>query len=97
VLACTAVLFHFKLFGGGDAKLLAALAIWSGFHSLMSFLIVVSLLGGVLALILLITRPIFARIDGVNWPRSVLPGNPLPYGVAIAGGAVVMRLMFPGL
>ena len=96
VLVCAALLFHFNLLGGGDAKLLASLSIWAGLDSLMSFLIAVSLLGGILALVLLAVRPLCARIGNVNWPLSVLPGNPLPYGVAIGGGAVAMRLMFPG-
>ncbi len=96
VLVCAALLFHFNLLGGGDAKLLASLSIWAGFDSLLPFLIAVSLMGGVLALVLMAVRPLFAKFDNVNWPLSVLPGNSLPYGVAIGGGAVAMRLMFPG-
>jgi prepilin peptidase CpaA len=95
VLVCSALLFHFNLLGGGDAKLLAALAIWAGFDSLLPFLIAVSLLGGLLAMVLLLFRPICARFPAVHWPLSLLPGHPLPYGVAIGGGAVIMRIMFP--
>jgi prepilin peptidase CpaA len=95
VLVCAALLFHFNLLGGGDAKLLAALAIWAGFDSLLPFLIAVSLLGGVLALVLLVVRLVCARFPAGHWPLSLLPGHPLPYGVAIGGGAVVMRIMFP--
>ncbi len=96
VLVCTAILFHFNLLGGGDAKLLGALAIWVGFKSLLLFLAAVSILGGVLALILLVFRPVCAKLPSVRWPLSLLPGHPLPYGVAIGGGAAVMRVMFPG-
>ena len=95
VLVCAALLFHFNLMGGGDAKLLASIAIWAGFDSLLPFLIAVSILGGVLALVLLLLRPVCAKFSSVHWPLSLLPGHPLPYGVAIAGGAVVMRVMFP--
>ncbi len=95
VLVCAALLFHFNLLGGGDAKLLASLAIWAGFDSLLPFLFAVSILGGVLALVLLLLRPVCARFSSVDWPLSLLPGHPLPYGVAIGGGAVVMRVMFP--
>ncbi len=95
VLVCTAVMFHFNLMGGGDAKLLAALAVWTGFATLLPFIVVVSVLGGVLVLILLPLRFICKRIPKVPWPRSMLPGNPLPYGVAIGGGAAVARALFP--
>ncbi len=95
VLVCAALLFHFNLMGGGDAKLLASLAIWAGFDRLLPFLIAVSILGGVLALVLLLFRPVCAKLPSVHWPLSLLPGHPLPYGVAIGGGAVVMRVMFP--
>lgn len=97
VLVCAALLFHFNLLGGGDAKLLASLSIWAGFDSLSVFLIAVSILGGALALVLLVTRPVFCRIKAVDWPESLLPGHPLPYGVAIGGGAVIMRILFPGV
>lgn len=95
VLVCAALLFHFNLLGGGDAKLLAALAIWMGFQRLLPFLIAVSVLGGVLALMLLLARPVCARFPAISWPLSLLPGHPLPYGVAIGGGAAVMRVLFP--
>ena len=95
VLVCAAFLFNFNILGGGDAKLLASLAVWAGFGALLPFLAVVSILGGVLALVLLLLRQVCVRIPSVHWPLSLLPGHPLPYGVAIGGGAVVMRVMFP--
>jgi len=95
VLACTAAMFHFNLMGGGDAKLLAAVAFWTGFATLLPFLVVVSVIGGVLALILLVLRFVCKRVPSVNWPRLLSPGNPMPYGVAIGGGAAVARLLFP--
>ena len=75
----------------------AALAIWAGFDRLLPFLVAVSILGGALALVLLMFRPVCAKFPSVHWPLSLLPGNPLPYGVAIGGGAVVMKVMFPVL
>jgi prepilin peptidase CpaA len=95
VLVCTAVMFHFNVMGGGDAKMLAAVAFWTGFSSLVPFLVVVSVIGGVLALALLVIRFVCKRIPSVDWPRLLLPGNPMPYGVAIGGGAAVARLLFP--
>ncbi|MDX1485891.1 MAG: prepilin peptidase [Alphaproteobacteria bacterium] len=95
VLVCAAALFHFNILGGGDAKLLAALSVWAGMDGLLVFLVGVSVLGGVLALGLLMVRPLCARADRISWPRSMLPGHPLPYGVAIGGGAVVMQALVP--
>lgn len=95
VLVCGAILFHFNLMGGGDAKLLAALAVWTGFATLLPFLLVVSVLGGILALVLVAARAICKRVPGVPWPKSMLPGHPLPYGIAIGGGAAVARALFP--
>jgi len=95
VLVCAAVMFHFNLMGGGDAKMLAAVAFWTGFATLLQFLVVVSVIGGVLALVLLVLRFVCKRVPSVDWPRLLLPGNPMPYGIAIGGGAAVVRLLFP--
>ena len=43
-------------FGGGDAKLFAALSLWCGFAALPAFSIMMCLFGGALALILLALR-----------------------------------------
>lgn len=95
VLVCAAFMFHFNLMGGGDAKMLAAVAFWTGFTALLPFLVVVSVIGGVLALVLLVLRFVCKRLPAVDWPRLLLPGNPMPYGVAIGGGAAVARFLFP--
>jgi prepilin peptidase CpaA len=95
VLVCAAFMFHFNLMGGGDAKMLAAVAFWTGFATLLPFLVVVSVIGGVLALVLLVARFVCKRVPLVDWPRLLLPGNPMPYGIAIGGGAAVARLLFP--
>jgi len=43
-------------FGGGDAKLFAALALWCGFPNLVPFFVVMCLAGGLLALVVLALR-----------------------------------------
>jgi prepilin peptidase CpaA len=43
-------------FGGGDAKLLAALTLWLGFADLPVFLVIMALTGGVVALAVLTLR-----------------------------------------
>ncbi|MET0246545.1 MAG: prepilin peptidase [Sphingomonas sp.] len=60
--------------GGGDVKMIGALALWLPLQPLLWMLILMSLLGGVLTLVML----------GEKWLRK--KGGPLeiPYGVAIA-------------
>lgn len=67
--------FCFGQMGGGDVKLIGALALWLPLQPLIWMLIVMSLLGGVLTLIFLAER----------WIRRTR-GTPveIPYGVAIA-------------
>ena len=48
VLAVCFALFAFGWMGGGDAKLAAATALWLGFPSLMDYLLMAALAGGVL-------------------------------------------------
>ena len=79
--------------GGGDAKLFAASALWLGLPGVAPFLLVTALAGGALAVILLNARsaalkPYFASAPA--WfARLVTPGAGVPYGVAIAVGALV--------
>jgi prepilin peptidase CpaA len=83
--------------GGGDVKLLSALAIGLSFASLMQLLTVVSLAGGVIAILHLALRSLprpssppvgssfLRRIYAIERWRN-LRRAPLPYGVAIAAG-----------
>jgi prepilin peptidase CpaA len=48
------VCFAFNLMGGGDVKLIAALALWAGFDHITLFLLVTALTGGLLSIIALI-------------------------------------------
>jgi prepilin peptidase CpaA len=49
-------LFALGLFGGGDVKLIAAMALWTGFADLPRFLLIMGAAGGVLGLVLLLRR-----------------------------------------
>ena len=88
VLALGAVFFALGWIGGGDAKLMAASALWIGPGGLAPFALFTALAGGVLALCLLGLRtawvsPIAAA--GPAWAkRLATPGEATPYGVAIA-------------
>ncbi len=69
-----AVLFALKAMGGGDVKLLTALALWIAPMLFLQLLIVMALLGGVLTLV-------FGAWHVMRRQREKLA---IPYGVAIA-------------
>ena len=56
VLIVGFVLFNMGVMGGGDAKLLAASALWFGTAFTLPYLLAASVLGGVLTLIIIIAR-----------------------------------------
>jgi prepilin peptidase CpaA len=85
-------MFAARWIGGGDAKLFAAAALWIGWPATMTFLGLTGLAGGVLAVSLLGLRSAYVRPympAGPAWlARLVEPGQNVPYGVAIAVGAL---------
>jgi len=87
LIVCFA-LFQFGVFGGGDAKLIAAAAVWTGVETFAPFLLWTALAGGLLALTLMMARqaitPNETRPAFVN--RLLRPKGGVPYGVAIAVG-----------
>jgi len=72
--AVLAALFALKAMGGGDVKLLTALALWISPMLFLKLLIVMALVGGVLTLI-------FGARNIMRRQREKLA---IPYGVAIA-------------
>ncbi|MBA4355015.1 MAG: peptidase [Novosphingobium sp.] len=72
-------LFALKLMGGGDVKLLSALALWLAPITFLKLLIVMSLLGGVLTLL-------FA---GWHYTVTRRRDAKIPYGVAIASAGLI--------
>lgn len=88
-------LFALNVMGGGDAKLLAASALWFGFDaSLLVFLVYVAFLGGVVTIAILMIRSQSNTIMamGLPLPNSLLIARKIPYGIAIAIGGF---LAFP--
>ena len=93
VLVIGIILFALKWLGGGDVKLVAAAACWTGFTGLPGLLIFMALAGGVLALVLLAVRRLLRdRIDrSSRYSRILGQTRDVPYGVAIAiGGFATM-------
>jgi prepilin peptidase CpaA len=82
-------LFAAGKLGGGDVKLLAAVGLWFSIKSAATMLIAVLLAGGVLALVVLVLRAI--RWSDAARERAVIlrPKGGIPYGVAIAAGALI--------
>jgi prepilin peptidase CpaA len=78
--------------GGGDAKLFAAAALWIGLPGMLSYLVFTCLAGGALAAGLVALRLPSVRAAlpaGPAWfCRLAQPGENVPYGVAIAIGAL---------
>jgi prepilin peptidase CpaA len=76
--------FAVGVMGGGDVKMIAALALWLRPGELLTMLVVMSLAGGVLTLVLL-GRHRLLRREG-------LPE--IPYGVAISVAAILSFTFF---
>ncbi len=78
VFALFAALFAFGLMGGGDVKLLGALALWFPWTMVAQLLVLMAVLGGFVTLATVIHHRMTRRI-----------GQPeIPYGVAIALAAL---------
>lgn len=97
VLTIGFVLFHFRFMGGGDIKLWAACALWAGLDLLMVQLVYVTVIGVVVALALTLIRMAVAFAvqfvlggTGTALPQVLRRGSPVPYGVAIAAGTLLL-------
>ena len=92
ILTAGIVLFAVGGFGGGDAKLLAAGALWIGLDNLLPYLLWVTVFGGALALAVLLYRTVpFNAYPIPDWARRLhRAGSGIPYGIAIAAGAMYM-------
>lgn len=87
------LLFALGYIGGGDAKLFAAAAAWFGMHDLLPYITIASLFGGGLTLGLLAVRrwPLPQVLAAHTWiNRLHEPRGGIPYGVALAAGAIAI-------
>jgi prepilin peptidase CpaA len=95
------LLFHLGWFGGGDAKLYAAIALWFGLSSGVMFIFATGMSGLALAIIYLVVRQLRRR--STNPPAEKKRNERrIPYGIAIAMGGILTALdvglntLFPG-
>lgn len=89
-LALGFLLFTRNWVGAGDAKLFAALALWMGFPGTLEFALVTALIGGALTLALLAARRALAFVPPSRLIAAIERRTKhIPYGVALAGGALV--------
>lgn len=91
MLALGFVLFTVGLrFGGGDAKLFAALALWCGFANLLPLFVMMCFIGGGVAILFLLLRrfgiPIWLAANGYHIPALQADGGKpvIPYAPAMA-------------
>jgi prepilin peptidase CpaA len=87
--------FAMGLFGGGDAKLLAAAGLWLGWPDLVPFLVMTAFAGGLLALVVgawSVFNMNSEIKDGSLFRRFGAIKPNVPYGYAFAIGAI---LAFP--
>ena len=91
-LAATVGLFAIGAFGGGDIKFFSAGALWAGPLALADFAFWMAIAGGVLAVSLLVIRrtPLSTlSTDSPSGHHVLKPRTGMPYGVAIAVGAMI--------
>jgi prepilin peptidase CpaA len=87
VLVFSFAFFVFGWIGGGDAKLVAATAMWVGFPLLLPYVVYAALLGGGLTLIIIAMRryPLPAGLSSVKWIDRLHDNKSgVPYGIALA-------------
>ena len=78
VFGLFAILFALGAMGGGDVKLVAAVALWLPWQAVVMLLVLMSLAGGVLTVAMVARRRLAAGREPLE----------IPYGVAIAFGGL---------
>lgn len=91
--------YRFGAVGGGDIKLVAALALWAG-ADWQVFVLALSITTLIFALVVLVARKAAVTLaaDGIapkSWPRVLHSGEQLPLAVTIAIAALMMIARSP--
>ncbi len=96
-LIVCALFFYLNIFGGGDAKVIAATTLWTGLAASDEFIFGMAVAGGGLALTLILLRRM--RLQSAQpWAARLLsPQEGAPYAVAIAVGGLLAAPSSPVL
>lgn len=92
-LGFTFMLFAAGVFGGGDAKLTAAIVLWLGPALALDFIILAALFGGVLTAFLVTMRAFPTYTAAINSPwaaRLLSQSVGIPYGIALSAAAMLV-------
>jgi prepilin peptidase CpaA len=86
------LLYSYRIFGGGDAKFVAACGVWFGAIDSLQFLYAAVMCGGVLAIAMLFWTVFKYAVqldfgDFIPGLRKAMPK--IPYGIALAAGAIL--------
>ena len=96
VFGIGAVMFAFRLTGGGDVKLMAAAGVWAGLEMLPMMLALVMVVGGCYSLFeairLKYPQRILRRLLKRDQVRPSGGKDVVPYGVAISTGGLYVAL-----
>ena len=98
ILVVGLAVFNFGVMGGGDIKLLTAIAAWTGLSDLVTLMIATAIAGGIVSAVLLTARYAVQKLQpnaGDDTPhkepiRVLQKDAPMPYGVAIALGTLFL-------
>lgn len=83
-------MFAFGWLGGGDAKLMAAVAVWFGWGDASNFVLYTTLFGAGLGILLLLSKTVIpVRLRTSELGMRLYQGDKdMPYGLALAAGAL---------
>lgn len=84
-------MFSLGWLGGGDAKLLAAAALWVGFDHLLPYVLLIGIAGGALSIAILVYRrmPMPLWLTRQDWAANLHHAKSgIPYGIAIAAAGL---------
>jgi prepilin peptidase CpaA len=93
VFVVTYILYHFNIFGAGDSKLFSAAALFIGLDHLAMFALLSVLAGGAMAVVVIAINPKRAMRGMTAAGRAEGKSRGIPYGVAIAAGAIATQAL----
>ena len=98
MLVVAILMVLFRVMGGGDGKLIAAAALWTGPEAIMPFLLLIALMGGVLALVILLYRrlPLASTLASFTaFQKMHAEKRDLPYAIAIGIAGLIIYPRLP--